>query len=117
MIETPIPVDPIPVSSQLHVDDAFVSFTVSTAEAMNPTRRNTMEDRYVIHAPGTWNAPDPDMAYLAVYDGHGGKYDPRRLLSSYLVAPKWLTVQYFWEQAVTWWTFWNMEWPITLPKS
>jgi serine/threonine protein phosphatase PrpC len=73
MIETPIPVDPIPVSSQLHADDAFVSLTVSTAEAMNPTRRNTMEDRYVIHAPGTWNAPDPDMAYLAVYDGHGGR--------------------------------------------
>jgi hypothetical protein len=46
---------------------------ISTAEAMNPSRRNTMEDRHIILAPGSWGAPDPDIAFLAVCDGHGGK--------------------------------------------
>jgi hypothetical protein len=45
----------------------------STFEAMNASRRNTMEDVHVVCAPGTWGAPDKDMAYLAVYDGHGGE--------------------------------------------
>ena len=27
----------------------------------------------MVHAPGTWGAPDPGMAYLGVYDGHGGR--------------------------------------------
>jgi hypothetical protein len=40
---------------------------------MNASRRNTMEDVHVVCAPGTWGAPDKDMAYLAVYDGHGGE--------------------------------------------
>jgi hypothetical protein len=47
----------------------------SIYEAMNAGRRNTMEDVHVVCAPGTWGAPDKDMAYLAVYDGHGGKHD------------------------------------------
>ena len=51
----------------------------SIYEAMNAGRRNTMEDVHVVCAPGTWGAPDKDMAYLAVYDGHGGK---RELLSN-----------------------------------
>jgi serine/threonine protein phosphatase PrpC len=55
---------------------------ISTAEAMNPSRRNTMEDRHVVHAPGTWKAPSPHMSYLAVYDGHGGKYDAERVYIS-----------------------------------
>ena len=46
---------------------------VSKAEAMNPHWRATMEDRCVIHAAGEWGAPDKDMAYFGVYDGHGGK--------------------------------------------
>ena len=45
---------------------------VSKAEAMNPSRRNTMEDACVTHFPGTWNCNDPELAYFGVYDGHGG---------------------------------------------
>jgi hypothetical protein len=45
----------------------------SIYEAMNAGRRNTMEDVHVVCAPGSWGAPDKDMAYLAVYDGHGGE--------------------------------------------
>lgn len=52
---------------------------VSIAEEMNPTRRNTMEDAHVAHAPGTWGAPDDAAAFLGVYDGHGG-----RLIAEYL---------------------------------
>jgi hypothetical protein len=48
---------------------------ISTAEAMNPSRRNTMEDRHIILAPGSWGAPDLDMAFLAVCDGHGGRLE------------------------------------------
>jgi hypothetical protein len=57
---------------------ASASLVISTAEAMNPSRRNTMEDRHVVHAPGTWKAPNPHMSYLAVYDGHGGIYNVDR---------------------------------------
>ncbi|KAL7579622.1 hypothetical protein ACA910_007986 [Epithemia clementina (nom. ined.)] len=32
-----------------------------------------MEDRHSIHLPGSWQASDPDLAYLGVYDGHGGR--------------------------------------------
>jgi hypothetical protein len=46
---------------------------VSKGEAMNPTWRATMEDLCVIHAAGEWGAPDKDMAYFGVYDGHGGE--------------------------------------------
>jgi hypothetical protein len=42
---------------------------VFVAEEMNPSRRCHMEDCAVIHPPGTWNANDPDLAYLGVYDG------------------------------------------------
>lgn len=42
---------------------------VSTAEAMNPSKRATMEDRHVIHAPDAWGVSN--RTYLAVYDGHG----------------------------------------------
>lgn len=46
---------------------------VSTWEEMNPKRRSTMEDCSVVHLPGTWGAPDPEMAYFGIYDGHGGR--------------------------------------------
>ena len=42
---------------------------VWVAEEMNPSRRCHMEDCAVVHHPGTWNAADPDLAYLGVYDG------------------------------------------------
>ncbi len=45
---------------------------VSSHEEMNPSKRSSMEDCSVYAAPGTWGAPDEDMAYLGVYDGHGG---------------------------------------------
>ena len=45
---------------------------VSYYEEMNPSRRSSMEDTCVYHPPSTWDAPDPDMAFLGVYDGHGG---------------------------------------------
>lgn len=45
----------------------------SIAEEMNPQRRNTMEDVHVLHQPGTWNCHDPELAYMGVYDGHGGR--------------------------------------------
>jgi len=46
---------------------------VSSHEEMNPQRRSSMEDCTVYAAPGTWDAPDLDMAFLGLYDGHGGK--------------------------------------------
>lgn len=46
---------------------------IGKAEAMNPTWRATMEDVSVTHAPGSWGAPDPDVAFFGLYDGHGGK--------------------------------------------
>ena len=48
---------------------------VSTHEEMNPQRRSSMEDCTIYAPPGTWDAPDPTMAYLGLYDGHGGMYD------------------------------------------
>jgi len=45
----------------------------SIAEEMNPQRRNTMEDVHVMYQPGTWNCHDPELAYMGVYDGHGGR--------------------------------------------
>lgn len=57
-------------------DRAAADLRVSVAEAMNPARRPQMEDRHVLHAAGDWplagSALD-DLAYLAVYDGHGGR--------------------------------------------
>mmetsp|Transcript_13021 Transcript_13021/g.20101 ORF Transcript_13021/g.20101 Transcript_13021/m.20101 type:complete len:388 (+) Transcript_13021:80-1243(+) len=52
---------------------------ISIAEEMNPTRRNTMEDVHVIHAPQTWDAPHPSASFIGIYDGHGG-----RLIVDYL---------------------------------
>lgn len=52
---------------------------VSVAEEMNPTRRNTMEDVHVVHAHGSWDAPDCTATFLSVMDGHGG-----RLMADYL---------------------------------
>mmetsp|Transcript_29847 Transcript_29847/g.50925 ORF Transcript_29847/g.50925 Transcript_29847/m.50925 type:complete len:362 (+) Transcript_29847:116-1201(+) len=52
---------------------------ISTAEEMNPTRRNTMEDVHVIHAPQSWGAPHPSASFIGIYDGHGG-----RLIVDYL---------------------------------
>eukprot|EP00985_Skeletonema_marinoi_P010398 scaffold4886_cov91-Skeletonema_marinoi.AAC.3 len=46
---------------------------------MNPTRRNTMEDVHVIHAPQSWGAPHPSASFIGIYDGHGG-----RLIVDYL---------------------------------
>lgn len=46
---------------------------IGKAEAMNPTWRGTMEDVSVTHAPGTWGASDPDVAFFGLYDGHGGR--------------------------------------------
>ena len=54
-------------------NDDVLSMTVSTYEEMNPRRRSTMEDCHVVCAPGTWRAPDPGLAYLGIYDGHGGR--------------------------------------------
>jgi protein phosphatase len=48
-------------------------YLVSTHEEMNPSRRCSMEDCSVYHPPGTWESPDGDIAYLGVYDGHGGR--------------------------------------------
>ncbi|CAB9497980.1 linked kinase-associated serine/threonine phosphatase 2C [Seminavis robusta] len=53
--------------------DALRPMIISTFEEMNPKRRDTMEDCHVVHAPGTWRSADPDLAYLGVYDGHGGR--------------------------------------------
>jgi serine/threonine protein phosphatase PrpC len=46
---------------------------VSTCEEMNPTRRCTFEDCAVYAPAGNWNVPDPNMAFLCVCDGHGGR--------------------------------------------
>lgn len=43
---------------------------ISTAEHMNATRRNTMEDCFITQQPGSWEQP---YAYIGVYDGHGGR--------------------------------------------
>eukprot|EP00934_Nitzschia_sp_Nitz4_P004749 Nitzschia sp. Nitz4//scaffold328_size19456//7898//9144//NITZ4_008720-RA/size19456-processed-gene-0.21-mRNA-1//-1//CDS//3329547971//4739//frame0 len=46
---------------------------VAHCEEMNPSKRSSMEDCSVYSPPGTWEAPDPEMAYLGIYDGHGGR--------------------------------------------
>jgi serine/threonine protein phosphatase PrpC len=46
---------------------------VSTCEEMNPARRCAFEDCAVYAAAGTWDAPDPNMAFLCICDGHGGR--------------------------------------------
>ena len=43
---------------------------LSHAEEMNPTRRNTMEDVCRVHDLGFDG--DENLAYIGVYDGHGG---------------------------------------------
>ena len=43
---------------------------ISHAEEMNPTRRNTMEDVCRAHDFGFDG--DKSLAYIGVYDGHGG---------------------------------------------
>mmetsp|Transcript_15472 Transcript_15472/g.38528 ORF Transcript_15472/g.38528 Transcript_15472/m.38528 type:complete len:390 (-) Transcript_15472:1468-2637(-) len=47
--------------------------SVSTFEEMNPSRRCSHEDCSLFYDAGTWGSPDPDMALLAVCDGHGGR--------------------------------------------
>lgn len=56
-----------------HVQLQYQPLIFSQAEEMNPLRRTTMEDRCVIYEAGHWNAPDPNMIYIGVYDGHGGR--------------------------------------------
>ena len=63
----------------MHTPSAHSTMLISVAEEMNPTRRNTMEDAHVIHAPQTWSAPCPSASFIGVYDGHGG-----RLIVDYL---------------------------------
>jgi serine/threonine protein phosphatase PrpC len=46
---------------------------VSTCEEMNPSRRSSYEDCAVYAPAGTWGVPDPNMAFLCVCDGHGGR--------------------------------------------
>jgi len=55
------------------VSNITQAFLVSAADEMNPTRRSTMEDVHVVHQPGSWNCNDTALAYMAVYDGHGGR--------------------------------------------
>lgn len=71
-IQTPTKLKPSS-SARDEGNNDILSMTVSTWEEMNPRKRCTMEDCHVVHAPGTWGAPDPGMAYLGVYDGHGGR--------------------------------------------
>ncbi|KAL3919859.1 MAG: hypothetical protein SGILL_003540 [Bacillariaceae sp.] len=40
---------------------------------MNPQRRSSYEDCAVYAPAGTWDAPDPNMAFLCICDGHGGR--------------------------------------------
>ncbi len=46
---------------------------VSTCEEMNPSKRSSFEDCSMYAPAGTWNAPDENMAFLAIADGHGGR--------------------------------------------
>ena len=40
---------------------------------MNPSKRSSFEDCSIYAPAGSWNAPDENMAILAVVDGHGGR--------------------------------------------
>jgi serine/threonine protein phosphatase PrpC len=66
-----------PVTTVLFpVAENSANMYVSVAEAMNPTKRPHMEDISIIHAAGEWPIPGKALentAYLAVYDGHGGR--------------------------------------------
>jgi serine/threonine protein phosphatase PrpC len=46
---------------------------VSTCEEMNPSKRSSFEDCSIYAPAGSWNAPDANMAFLSVVDGHGGR--------------------------------------------
>ena len=63
-----------PPSSSIHHHHQLSPTIVSIHEEMNPSRRCSMEDCCVYAPPGTWGSPNNDMAYLAVYDGHGGRF-------------------------------------------
>lgn len=52
--------------------------SMSVGEEMNPSRRHTMEDSHVVLEPGSWKSPDPNMTFMAVYDGHGGECQAER---------------------------------------
>ena len=56
--------------ASLSTNDTMI---VSIADEMNPTRRNTMEDAFSTHSPGSWGAPSKNAVFLGVYDGHGGR--------------------------------------------
>jgi hypothetical protein len=105
---------------------------VSTAEAMNPHRRCTMEDVTVFVPAGSpsWNnnndkknvaasGSSSSWNYCAVYDGHGGAYAIRTAADAagepFRCCPCFLTAKRFafrafsdsidCVQAGTWWTF------------
>ena len=62
-----------------------------------------MEDCAVYAAPGTWKAPDQDMAFLGLYDGHGGV--SLFIIMKYVVPKITLTVIFYsnlLQQVVTW---------------
>jgi serine/threonine protein phosphatase PrpC len=59
-------------SNQEDVEKAE-DFLISTAEAMNPRRRSTMEDCHTILRPGGWDTPIPNLTFMGLYDGHGGR--------------------------------------------
>ena len=85
------------IATEIIQDVDFIP--VSAAEAMNPSRRSTMEDAHSVLRPGTWNEKIPNLskfqfvlqsdnyffmsflsciiclnkAFLALYDGHGGR--------------------------------------------
>jgi hypothetical protein len=85
---------------------------VSKGEAMNPTWRATMEDLCVIHAAGEWGAPDQDMAYFGVYDGHGGQLiQQSHVLLSFVHFPHYPSSSRqspLKNQVAKWWTIWSM---------
>jgi serine/threonine protein phosphatase PrpC len=64
------PSSPSSLSSQSLLAPIFL---VSTCEEMNPSKRSSFEDCSIYAPAGSWNAPDSNMAFLSVVDGHGGR--------------------------------------------
>ena len=68
-----ITINSIIVKELINQSHIKAKMRISTAEQMNPTRRNTMEDCHIYHQPNTPGLWEHPSTFIGVYDGHGGR--------------------------------------------
>ena len=80
-----------PPPSHSSTNDDFELFPIYAAEAMNPSRRSTMEDCYSILRPGTWNETIPDLSKSILEGIASQKYILGVLFGRLILRSLWLT--------------------------